>query len=294
MMRSLCLRAVFSFALLVSAGAHASNPTLTLDTASSQDLARLDGVSESLAEQIVALRVKRGGQLGSVEALRVLPGITEASLTSLRRGLLVDVRVPPADAVFYASAQDVLASFASEPSVQQVHTWANAYAKTSPELVDKWLAQSRSFAALPQVTAQYRYTRDNGQDYRFYTPSGTVTGPGDAAGLFSLLDRQALDGQSQILARARWDLADLVMSSERVRVINEAQDLVKLRDQVLTEANRLYFERRRLQADVLLNPGRPLPEQVQDHLRLMELTAGLDALTGGAFSAGLTSGSSAR
>ena len=37
------------------------------------------------------------------------------------------------------------------------------------------------------------------------------------------------------------------MSSERIRVISEAQDVVKLRDKVLRQATQIFFDRRRLQ-----------------------------------------------
>ena len=77
------------------------------------------------------------------------------------------------------------------------------------------------------------------------------------------------------------------MSSEQIRVINEAQDIVKLRDKVLDEVTRLYFDRRRLQVDQLLSPSLDLKGQIEAELRLQEMTANLDALTGGAFSASL-------
>jgi phosphoribosylaminoimidazole (AIR) synthetase len=77
------------------------------------------------------------------------------------------------------------------------------------------------------------------------------------------------------------------MSSERIRVINEAQDIAKLRDKVLSEVTRLYFERRRVQVEMLLSPKRDTMGQVKQQLRLMELTASIDALTGGAFSQAL-------
>ncbi len=77
------------------------------------------------------------------------------------------------------------------------------------------------------------------------------------------------------------------MSSEQIRVINESQDIVKLRDKVLDEVTRLYFDRRRLQVELLLSPAGDLRTQLENELRLQELTANLDALTGGSFSASL-------
>ena len=62
----------------------------------------------------------------------------------------------------------------------------------------------------------------------------------------------------------------------------------QLLEKVLGEVTRLYFERRRLQVDMLLNPKSDLLGQVKDELRLRELTANVDALTGGRFSAGLS------
>ena len=76
----------------------------------------------------------------------------------------------------------------------------------------------------------------------------------------------------------------MVMSSEQIRVINEAQDIAKLREKVLGEVTRLYFDRRRLQVEILLNPKSDVVGQVKDELRLREITANLDAYTGGQFS----------
>ena len=68
-------------------------------------------------------------------------------------------------------------------------------------------------------------------------------------------------------------------------MISESQDVVKLRDTVLTQVTGLYFDRRRLQVDMLLDPPKDVRAQVDQQLRLMELTAELDGYTGGQFSA---------
>ena len=56
---------------------------------------------------------------------------------------------------------------------------------------------------------------------------------------------------------------------------------------MLDEVTRLYFDRRRLQVDMLLKASPDLKAQLENELRLQELTANLDAYTGGAFSAAL-------
>ncbi len=156
----------------------------------------------------------------------------------------------------------------------------------SPEQVQRWLAQSVTFATLPQVQLEYRFRDDFGQGFEYFTADGiSPTLPDEDP--FAVVD-DADQGQIQeYKVRLVWELDKLIMSSERIRVINEAQDIVKLRDKVLAEVTRLYFERRRLQVERLLAPKADMLARVKDELRLMELTANLDALTGGAFSSAL-------
>ena len=104
---------------------------------------------------------------------------------------------------------------------------------------------------------------------------------GDAEALIEDADT---DKDNVYQVTLKWKLDDLVMSSERIRVISEAQDVVKLRDKVLRQATQIFFDRRRLQVELLLSPPGDLRAQVEDEIRLMELTAELDALTGGQFS----------
>ena len=63
--------------------------------------------------------------------------------------------------------------------------------------------------------------------------------------------------------------------------------MVQLRDDIVDEITRLYFERRRLQIELVTNPPHEVHAKVEKDLRLQELTAGLDGLTGGDFSRAL-------
>ncbi len=262
----------------------ASSRALSLNEADVAELAALEGVDEATATEIVALRAARG-RLGSVEELRILPGIADSTLDALRTGTTVQVELPMGPARRYDSPQQVLAEFSNEPTVQQVQAWANDYAKTSPRSVDKWLSASKAFAALPTVWLRYRLTDDIDQDFQYYATDGNIDQDGEQ--LFNVLDDAGRQQENQYFIQARWDLQDIVMSSERIRIINEAQDIVKLRDKMLTEVNRVYFERRRVQAEMLLAPKGDVLGQVKDELRVMELTANLDAMTGGRFSASI-------
>jgi hypothetical protein len=57
--------------------------------------------------------------------------------------------------------------------------------------------------------------------------------------------------------------------------------MVQLRDDILNEVTRLYFERRKLQIEFITSPPKETSAKLDKILRLQELTAGIDALTGG-------------
>lgn len=262
-------------AFLLASPAVAAAP-LSLDSASVEQLDALEHIDGSLAKSIVDLRASRGGHLTSVDELRSLPGMTQAALTSLREGTGILLTVGGSTGKAYTSVPEVLAEFSGEPTVQQVQDWTSAYARANPELVRAWNGAARGFAGLPQLTFEYRLREDWDRDFKYEAAGG-----GNLEAAPTSLD----EGQTyQILVRSRWELSELVMSSERIRVINESQDAVKLRDKLLTQVTRLYFDRRRHQVEMLLNPRSSLDGQVEDELRLLELSAGIDALTGGEFS----------
>lgn len=285
----------------LTAQAMASGPSVTaeapgevffINEATVEQLASIEGVDASTAKDIVDLRSERG-RLTSVEALRVLPSLESQGLDNLRAHTAVRVQLPIGSKKSGTSepqtAEEVLASFAHEPSVQEVHRWTSSYAKASPHLVERWLKASRNFAGLPQLTLEYRLRDGWDQDFVYLTSAGGAAITPEEEVLPQLSDG-GLDKDAYYTVRMRWDLNELVMSSERIRVINEAQDIAKLRDKFLVEATNLYFERRRLQVEMMLAPRSDVLGQVRDQLRLMEVTANLDALTGGAFSAALARG----
>jgi hypothetical protein len=57
--------------------------------------------------------------------------------------------------------------------------------------------------------------------------------------------------------------------------------MVQLRDDILDEVTKLYFERRRTQIELLTQPPKNEKSKIEKELRLQELTASIDALTGG-------------
>jgi hypothetical protein len=172
----------------------------------------------------------------------------------------------------FRTVDEVLARFENEPEVRQVQAMVLEYSKTDPRYVEEWLRASKSAAWLPELTVGYDYDNGYGYDYSY-----EVSEDGE-------VDGADVDNDHGVSVRAKWRLDRLVMSSDRIRVISETQDVVKLRDKILDEVTRLYFDRRRLQVDMLLAGGGDLKTQLKNEMRLQELTAQLDAYTGGRFS----------
>ena len=60
--------------------------------------------------------------------------------------------------------------------------------------------------------------------------------------------------------------------------------MVELRNDLLSEATRIYYERRRLQIDLVFTPPVSEQEHLENLLRMDELTSLLDGMTDGFFS----------
>lgn len=263
--------------LILGASAQSADPLL-LNSASPEQLASVTGISSELADAVVSLRDERG-RLGSVEELRVIPGISSAALDSLRRETSINLNITRNGSGSYTTVEEVMSVFDTEPSVRQVQAIAEEYSYTNRSQVESWLEASERAARLPELQFRYYYYDRLNTGYEYGLDSGGLP--------IANVDDADTDSDHVYQVTLKWRLDELIMSSERIRVISESQDVVKLRDKVLRQVTQTYFDRRRLQVDLLLSPPADLRAQVEDEIRLMELTAELDALTGGGFSRAL-------
>ncbi len=271
--------------LLVLSLAQASQPAaapVDLSTTTAEALAQAADIDGELAQAVVALRDERGS-LASLEALRVLPGMDDAALGKLRHSTIVTLDLPvKKQRRAWKSVDEVLGQFDDEPNIADVQQMAMRYSHTHRSQVESWLAASKNAPKLPEFQFRYYYYD------RWNTGYNTEAIDKDP-GCENVPDDADSDKDHVYQLTLKWRLDELMMSSERIRVISESQDVVKLRDKVLGEVTRIYFDRRRLQVDSLLAPSSGIKSQVEDQLRLMELTAELDAFTGGEFSRALSS-----
>lgn len=78
-----------------------------------------------------------------------------------------------------------------------------------------------------------------------------------------------------------WDLGDALFSSSQTSINSREKLMVDLRRDILSETTRIYYERRRLQIDLIYTPSLSEQEHLERLIRLDELSALLDALTDG-------------
>ena len=84
--------------------------------------------------------------------------------------------------------------------------------------------------------------------------------------------------------RAQWDLSKLVYNSDQMRVTSLMNSSVDKRDKLLKQVTKVYYERRKLQINMLTAPQTSVAKQLDEMLEMERLTATLNALTGGWFS----------
>jgi photosystem II stability/assembly factor-like uncharacterized protein len=163
--------------------------------------------------------------------------------------------------------------FHQEPSIQATQQAAIRYANVSNEKIAHWQRQSRLKSLVPNLSAGIDKSVGNNIDLdRGSTsdPDHFINGPADKDWGWDV--------------SVNWDLSELIWSSSQTSIDSREKLMVELRDDILTEVTRLYFERRKLLVDFKFFPPPDEKERLTLMLQIDELTANIDALTGGWFS----------
>lgn len=174
-------------------------------------------------------------------------------------------------------AAKILKRFKAEPNVREVHAAALKFALVGRGRIQSLLTRARGAGWLPEFRMRYNYNTDDDRSTSFPTPTSPI------------LTVQSTDLDHRFEFRASWNLDELVFNRNELSVYRELKRLVELRTDILKEVTKLYYERRRLQVDLILRAPKSLLAMVRRKLRLQELSADLDALTGGFFSRRLKS-----
>lgn len=147
-----------------------------------------------------------------------------------------------------------------EPGIREIQQKAIRYAEVYPEKISNWRKQARLKAFMPELDLSY--------DKTVFTSTSFPQGRGFVG---------PLDWGVSL----SWDLGDLVFSSEQTSIDVRSRLMVQLRDDILDEVTRLYFERRRLQLELASQDSLSPKARSEKELRLEELAASIDGLTGG-------------
>lgn len=158
-----------------------------------------------------------------------------------------------------------------EPTILRLQQAAIAYAEVQPEKIARWRRVAQWSRLFPKFSLSV--DQDSDSTIASSTAAGKTTfaiGPEDRSGSLSF--------------GLTWDFADLFWNSDQTSIDVRSRLMVQLRHDLLEEVNRVYFERRRLLSEFAAHPSEDPLLSRERSLRLEELSAQLDGLTGGWFS----------
>ena len=182
------------------------------------------------------------------------------------------------------TAEEVLDRFDAEPTILEVQGAAADYAQISQGAMSGWKTRASLSALLPRLRVEYRLTNDDNLQ-NDYDEDFNVAADGTLIGDTVQRDQTDEDDEEiRLRFQGDWELPELIFNPDILRISNEVSDLVELREDILTAVTTLYFERRRAQVQMILDPPSDAIERLRRELEIQELTAGIDALTGGWFS----------
>ncbi|MFH1645150.1 MAG: hypothetical protein ABIB11_01895 [Candidatus Omnitrophota bacterium] len=161
----------------------------------------------------------------------------------------------------------------NEPGIKEVQTAAMRYAEVSPEKIMWMRNAARKSAWFPElsvgldrdVARTIDLDRGGTGDPDFY-----IEGPRDKDWGWDL--------------NLSWDLSKVIWNDDQTSIDVRSRLMVQLRNDILDEITKLYFERRRLQLELSQQSFKQGEAFIFKQLRYEELTANIDALTGGYFS----------
>ncbi|MCX5697651.1 MAG: hypothetical protein NTU54_06780 [Candidatus Omnitrophica bacterium] len=166
----------------------------------------------------------------------------------------------------------------NEPSIRNVQEKAAHYAEVEPQKIISWRKKAAMKAWLPKLTAGVnRNTTD-----LWHWEGGTTTKADDD------VLRRGRDSVEWDVSLS-WDLGGLIWSDDQTNIDVRSRLMVELRDDILDEVTKVYFERLRVKADLDELALEDRKKRADKELRIAELTASLDALTDGYFSRELKS-----
>ena len=169
-----------------------------------------------------------------------------------------------------ARTNQFLKLFDVEPTIREIQNAAIKYGEVHPKKIEQWRSAAARKAWFPTLSAHRSLNSNQNVDL-------DRGGTGDADKFIIGPDEKSNDWY----VGASWNLDELIWNGDQTSIDTRSRLMVELRDDILTEVTHLYYERRRVQVDMAMSPAVDMPLWLEKQIRLEELTAGIDALTGG-------------
>lgn len=171
--------------------------------------------------------------------------------------------------------------FQREPGISEVQEAAIQYAEVDLNKIIQWRKQAAKRAILPKVTLDMDYDQDKTISQSVWGTCGSSTIPGKY--YVGPDDETRYSNQNWGISLS-WELGDLIWNEAQTSIDVRSRLMVQLREDVLDEVNKTYFERIRVKMELDNLSLEDRKKRFEKELRIQELTASLDALTGGYFS----------
>jgi hypothetical protein len=151
------------------------------------------------------------------------------------------------------------------PDVGLVHAWTIEHAGLAGGGTRVLLAAARARGALPRIRLRASYDDDD----RINRDE------------FDRVEDHREVSQYSLDLQLEWDLADLASSVDTYRAVREGRAQIELQHALVSQATTAYFDRLRLSVDEVVRCDDGPAAARERRLRLKELDATLDGLTGG-------------
>ncbi len=162
--------------------------------------------------------------------------------------------------------------FNKEPTLIQLQQAAMKFAEVDPDKIKNWRREAKVRALLPKVSFGLDSKRStNSEIYTSATKDYIIVGPDDINKGFDI--------------SVSWELGDLIWSDDQTNIDVRSRLTTQLRNDILDDLRRAYYERKRVQFELAMQPPKDLKTRFEKELRLQELTSAIDDLTGNYLSA---------
>ena len=155
----------------------------------------------------------------------------------------------------------------NEPTFKDIQQAAIKFCDVSPKKIQSWQRDSRLRSLVPKVSVGFDNHRSSNQE--IYTSANTnyvSVGPDD---FYKAVD-----------VSVSWDVSQLIWSDSQPNIDVRSRLNTQLRNDILDDLRRAYYERKRLQIELIMSPPKDPRSRIDRELRLQELTQSIDDLTG--------------